>query len=139
MRSIVALLLVALAACESSVEPEPDRFLGHVSDSHETIVLPDEVVAGEPFTLTILTRGLDSCWRNAGETLETDGNSATVSVYDKIVPDGCFTLIISINHEVPLRFDEPGTAEVRIRGRGDEGPVTIVRSVQVLSSSEDAA
>lgn len=148
-----------LSACEITTAPQTNRAVGIVEwqpassgawtgasadgvhPEHAVITAPDTVEAGVPFTATITTLGLDSCWKPAGAEVELSASLATVTPYDS-PPAGeglvCAQAITELPRSVELRFTRSGDATIRVVGRRVVGSdlqhaskVTVEKSVHV--------
>jgi hypothetical protein len=133
-----ALAALALAAACSSTDPNRYvRELGFLQlhESPIEVAVPQAVRAGEEFTISVVTRG-GGC-TNVGDT-ETTGSGTTVDVrpYDLRIegPDvACPDILRGLTHQVPWRFDAPGTYTVRVHGRREPqmDVITVTRTVTV--------
>lgn len=129
---LVGLLL--LTSCWGSVKPDRKLMLGDIED----LVVPEHVVAGTTFDVTITTVG-NGCTTSGGTEVKMDRNLATITVADYWALDtACPALVVRIPHTATLRFDQPGTAIVRIQGSRiraettlDGVPTTIERRIVV--------
>lgn len=110
-----------------------------ISDGGEPRVsVPDTVAAGEEFSVTVQTHGLDGCWRKGETEVEVDRSRmrASVTPYDVDARSegvACTAAIQEFTHTAVLRFDEAGTASVRVRGRSlpADGEIDVERAVTV--------
>ena len=115
---LLPLATVALAACG---EPDWVRVIGTLNSGAERTIIttaPAQVVAGEQFTLSVSTVGSSNCTRADGNDLSVSGSVARFVPYDEMPSDGraCFRDEAPFPHSDVLRFQEPGTARVRIVG-----------------------
>lgn len=106
------------------------------------IEAPEEVVAGETFTATISTVGMNGCWDAVDERVRVEGGVAVVVPFD--TPDreegvACTTALEFLEHPVHLSFDQPGDAVIRVEGRRVVGrdvresePLTLADTVRVV-------
>lgn len=145
IRKLHALFTIALvlAACSDPTGPDDQRVkgiifwssatslatgAGHLAAAPvpptdgeiEVIQAPDQVVAGEGFTATITTIGADGCWRSDGATVEVEALTAEITPWDRAPTtddEACATVLVALEREVSLRFDEPGQAVIRVFGR----------------------
>lgn len=91
----------------------------HPSVPRARIVAPATVVAGEPFTVTVVTVGASLCWEPDGAAVQVGGMIAEVTAWDRI-PSGiemCAMALGELPREVSMTFAGPGTATLRVIGR----------------------
>ncbi len=84
----------------------------------DVLVVPDAVLVGEPFTVTVVTTGGGN--DRKGETeVRIQGNVATITPYDYKYTGGGDVLTIQYiwTHTASVRFVEVGEAQVIIRTR----------------------
>jgi hypothetical protein len=139
-----ALLLALLAACSSILGVRDDRVevgiiawdrsaaaLRSTGDALEVpslsmpepapgLFAPDTVTAGEPFGLTVVTIGPNGCWREGGMTVERTETVVEMTPYDRFSGGrgiACTDMIAVLPRNLTLRFDAPGSATLRVRGR----------------------
>lgn len=105
-------------------------------DHPEVIVVPDNVTAGVPFEVAVVTYG-GGCV-SAGETRgEANGLVARVSVFDEeFVPGpegGCTDELRRMEHRATLVLPRAGKARLEVRGWREPGrePLTAERAVVV--------
>ena len=121
-----ALLLVGMAGCRSSTEPEPSPDVGVVDFYDQgpagVIDAPASVRAGRDFTVTVRTFG-GGCVSAAGAAVtyhRAAPERAVVVPYDNSrVPPGtmCTEALARPARDLTLRFVTPGTATIRVEGR----------------------
>jgi hypothetical protein len=84
------------------------------------VSVPDTVMAGKAFTVTVHTQGADYCWESAGTEVTAGASLAVITPYDRFArkPEhGCLDGNIEIAHPVEVTFAHPGEAVIRVRGR----------------------
>lgn len=130
-------LLAAAAGCDSFLGPGGQRAVGIIEgleDGAPRIEVPATVGAGQDFTVAVHTLWHNGCARKGETAVEYDGASATVTPYD-VVTEGevCTQAVQQFTHTATLRFSQPGTARVHVRGRASrtEGVTIITREVTV--------
>jgi hypothetical protein len=142
LRLLACTSLFAAAACPGITglteqwEPQP----AYVMDAETArVVVPARVNAGADFQVNVTTYG-GGCHRQ-GETevsVSQGARMAEVSPYDEVnVAAGvCTQELKMFSHTVTVRFDQPGTALVRVHGRRlqDKAPVTVTRTVEVVAA-----
>lgn len=140
--AMAAAALVALG-CSSGTEPgaqpgggAPDRrVLGTIEHYGDAAVVsvPDTVVAGETFTVRVRTYG-GGCVSQGHTEAKVSGTQAMITPFDiRSDAEVCTQELRFFDHAAELRFEQPGTAEVVVRGvrkPGDE-VITIERRVVV--------
>lgn len=101
-------------------------------------MVPDTVEAGESFTVTIGTYGMDSCWEKAATEVEQAAapQRATIRPFDVDAEQpylGCRPAVQEFTHTATLSFAQPGAAQVQVHGRemGTNAERTFVRDVIV--------
>jgi hypothetical protein len=140
MHSILfATLLLGLAGCASADPRErvPARLV--LLDETAEVHAPESVRRGEPFTVTVVTIAGGCRRESAGTGVAVEGMEATITPYHFLRrAEACTDDLLYLPHEVELRFDEPGTATLRIRGvrnrldfEREPEWVTLERSVEV--------
>ncbi len=100
-------------------EADHETVLGAVffHSNPPSVIIPDTVQAGTPFTVTVRTFG-DGCYSFARTEIEMDGMAAEIRPYDSRKTDvACPEILLTIEHTATLRFDTPGLATVRVVGR----------------------
>lgn len=129
--------LAAAAGCDSFLGPAEQRAVGIIEGLQgdaPAIEIPDTVRAGQDFTVAVQTVWHDGCARKGETAVEFDGASATVTPYD-VIREGamCTQAVQQFTHTATVRFSQPGTARVHVRGRGSRtaGVTTITREVTV--------
>ena len=140
--ALFPVVLAALASACSTLLPEhhdeqQPAVLEHYGDPPR-VTAPASVLVGDPVTVSVTSYG-GGCVRK-GYTDVVQGERMTVSVrpYDLYVGDGkvvCTDELALYQHDVTLRFDQPGTATIRIHGTRMPGgePITLTRTVVVAA------
>ncbi|HYW08566.1 MAG TPA: hypothetical protein VE913_16520 [Longimicrobium sp.] len=137
MRFVVLGLALLTVGCTSVLGPPEERQVGVVlglAGGTPAIEAPTTVRAGEDFTVTIRTGWPNGCAREDGTEVEVRGASATITPYDRMTEGSICTMEVqAFVHTATLRFAQPGTARLLIRGRATRtgGARTIERSVTV--------
>jgi hypothetical protein len=123
-RNVLSILLLALtvSSCMLPTEPRSTRVIGILSQSSNQapVEVPEAVARGSDLRVTVTTWGTNTCWKEAGANVHVQGNVAEIVPYDLEPTDrryACGDAMIDLPREVTLRFDAPGTAVVRVRGR----------------------
>jgi hypothetical protein len=122
-----------LAGC-SVLGPDGREQPGIIDPSSPgAVTVPATAQRGEPFTVTVITHG-GGCLQQGPTRVRVRGSTAEVRPYD--VHNGgriCPADVQLYEHTAALRFDEPGTATVRVHGRGmpDGGMAVITRTVTI--------
>ena len=133
MRLLPLGLTLLAAGCGSILGPDEKRVIGVIGDG-SSIEVPTTVRAGQDFTVTIRTGWRNTCAREDGTEVQLRGASATVTPCDRVTEGGtCGQAPQQFTHVATLRFSQPGTAVVNIRGRpsSDAPARTIQRTVTV--------
>ena len=133
MRLLPLGLALLAAGCGSILGPDGKRVIGVIGDG-SGIEVPAAVQAGQDFTVTIQTSWPDGCAHEDGTEVQQRAASATVTPYDRVTEGGtCTSAPQRLTHVATLRFSQPGTAVVNIRGRPsrDEGARILQRTVIV--------
>lgn len=124
MSSLLLGLLALMFGCGDVTGPETERVRGiiiGIQPDDPYIVAPDTVQAGEPFTVTVRTYGLNTCWRK-GETEIDPGRATVLEPFDiKVMGADCADEIQQFEHTVTLTFEEEGEALIGILGRSRQG------------------
>jgi hypothetical protein len=137
MRFAALGLALLAAGCTSIVGSREEREVGVVlglAGGTPAIEVPTTVQVGQDFTVTIRTGWRNGCARQDGTEVRVQGASATITPYDRITEGAvCTQATQEFVHSATLRFAQPGTARLLIRGRAtpNEGARTIERSVTV--------
>lgn len=133
--SVLMLTSVLAGGCAGMLESKEDRRLGVIAfyDEPVTVQAPDTVEAGAAFEVTVRTYG-DGCVTRGETIVEQDGLIVIVRPYD--VHSGasvCTQELRMFDHRASVSVDEPGTAEIRVRGRKlpADSAVVVTRSVVV--------
>ncbi|HEX8385670.1 MAG TPA: hypothetical protein VF576_05780 [Rubricoccaceae bacterium] len=149
MKPILTLVAVlSLTGCDSMSGAET-RYPGELlrnDPNTEAIAAPDTVVAGRPFTVTVVTQG-GGCDEKGDVLTSVERMTAEVRPFDVSLyePGGWCTAILKyFEHRATVTFAQPGTATIRAVGTGDGrglGPppvdaplVTVERTVVVVPS-----
>lgn len=129
----------APAAVRSHTSPPRE---GPSGSTDGRIEAPEEVAAGETFTATISTVGMNGCWDAVDERVRVEGGVATVVPFDtpgRREGVACTTALEFLEHPVRLSFDPPGDAVIRVEGRRVVGrdvresePLTLADTVRVV-------
>lgn len=140
LRFLLYATTLAAAGC-GILEPGGwSRGLGMVIDGNlfpTSLIAPDVVTKGVPFEVTVSSFGSGSCTRADGYELSATPASAEVRLYDQSAPSGsmCTADLRSFPRILMLQFDQAGTAELRVIGRGDgedgQGIKTIRKTITV--------
>lgn len=136
--SAAALILAVACSPTGSDDREYVRVPGVLVTSIEGEVLveaPGSATAGQTFTLRVVTQG-SGCRRPAQPEVNASGLQADMKIWDEYPADGvCTRDLTTLEHTVPLRFNERGTATVRIHGQRDtpigHQPVTVERTIVI--------
>ena len=141
MRTLAALSIAVLAASGCDIlDPGWSRRLGLVmEDPHHfhSLIAPDVVTRGTPFQITASTFGSSSCTRADGYELDALPAAAEIRLYDKSASSGtaCTADFGSFPRTITLQFEQAGTAEIRVIGRGEGAdgmaPKTIRKTIVV--------
>jgi hypothetical protein len=139
-RTRLAFLTLAAACSPTASGNGYVRELGFLElyGSPLEVTVPENVRTGEPFTVTVVTRG-GGC-TTAGDTeVALGGAAADVSPYDLTATGpnvACPDILRAFTHEATLRFDALGTATVRVHGRREPGgeTITVTRTVNVRAT-----
>jgi len=134
MRTLAALSIAVLAAAGCDVtEPGWTVGLGLVVEGFDppftSLIAPDVVTRSVPFAITASTFGSSSCTQADGFTLGKTPTLAEVRLFDRSAPSGaiCTEDFRNFPRIITLQFDEPGTAEIRVIGRGDGKAIRVVQ------------
>lgn len=154
MKVWLCLFVPALFACSSATAPDADssadtrelangvvqeRRVGTISHYADPvrIEVPESVARGESFVVKVTTYG-GGCIAKGDTDVQTEGLDVRVTPYDwetvRMPPNTVCTMELRLyQHTATLRFDQPGTARITIRGR--EKPsgqvLTVERKVTV--------
>jgi hypothetical protein len=134
----LAVVSTVLVACQQSPTANGGgRVVGFIHDigGRQVINAPSAVTAGQSFNVTVSTFG-NSCVSAAGADVAIDGLTARITPYDFVRDDeGCLDIGLYFPRTVQLRFDQPGTATIRVRGRSYHKPegVTVEHTLIVGS------
>jgi hypothetical protein len=113
--ALVAAAALAISACSFTTEPEHAPGIGVISQSGQAYVsLPDSAVAGQDFTIYILTFG--GCMTHDHTRVEYSApRSAVVTPWNRRTSASCPEIGGTVEHTATLRFDTPGEAHVAVR------------------------
>lgn len=86
-----------------------------------SLVAPDAVTRGAPFQITVSSFGSSSCTRADGYDVTSSPTAFEVRLYDQEAPSGtaCTADLRSFPRTLTVQFDQAGTAEIRVIGRGE--------------------
>lgn len=138
MKRIVAVMAAASVASCSSTEPGYVQRLGLVIEGEPpmtSLVAPTTAQRGVSFVVRATTFGSGSCTHPNGYELNVEPTRAEIRLYDNYDPPNtpCTEDLASFPREVTLRFDQAGTAEVVVIGRGfDDKVKSISQSIAVV-------
>ena len=125
-----------LAGTGCSVLPDDREQLGLIQilpSEPARVTVPPTAARGEPFTVEVITHG-GGCLSKGPTRVRIRGMEADVRPYDRHTGENvCPANVAQYTHTASLRFDQPGTATVRVHGRGEPGSelVTITRTVTI--------
>lgn len=137
--AIAAASILSAVGCDI-LEPGWSRRLGLVIESQahlSSLVAPDVVTRGTPFQITVSTFGSSSCTRADGQEVVSSPAAFEVRLYDREAPShtACTADLRSFPRILTVQFDQAGTAEIRVIGRGDgadgQAPKTIRKTIVV--------
>lgn len=142
LRLFACTSLFATAACPgiTGLTERWERRPAYLVD-HETarVVVPAQVSAGADFQVNITSYG-GGCERQ-GDTevsISQQARTAEVTPYDEtnVAAEVCTQELKMFAHTATVRFEQPGTAVVRVHGvrLQDKAPVTVTRTVQVVAA-----
>jgi len=82
--------------------------------------MPARAIAGVAFEITVTTVGSGICTRADGASVAVSGLVADVTPWDRLAPARavCTDDLAPFPRRVTLRFSSPGTATIRLHGRG---------------------
>ena len=113
---------IVMTSCDLAIDPDDGwkQILGIIDPETDGYVsVPDTVSAGTSFDVTFRTIG-SGCVRGGGTiVVAQSANSAVVEPQDFVPdppPDACNDILNTFPHRATLRFDQPGSASVRVRG-----------------------
>lgn len=137
--ALAAAALLTATACDI-LDPGWSRRLGLVMAGippMTSLVAPDAVTHGIPFQITASTFGSSSCTRADGYEVTATAGAYEVRLYDQSAPPNtaCTEDLRSFPRTLTVQFDQAGSAEIRVIGRGDGpdgmAPRTIRKSIIV--------
>ncbi len=131
----VLILLWSVSSCHDPLGPEKGRQIGVIAFYHDPVVItvPDTVVAGRSFSVSVRTYG-GGCVGQEDTEVWSTGLSIDITPYD--VHSGariCTDILKAFDHTATLTVMEPGTAQIRFHGRQlpDDVPISEVRELVV--------
>ena len=142
LRLLACTSLFAAAACPGVTglterwEPRPAYL---VDAETAQVVVPARVNAGAEFQVRVTTYG-GGCHRQGktGVSVSERTRMAEVTPFDElnVAAEVCTDILKMFSHTVAVRFDQPGTAVVRVHGRRlqDNAVVTVTRTVEVVAA-----
>jgi hypothetical protein len=142
VRYALALAVGLTSGCSMNVSPFGPTMsawtsvVGHI-DSTGTgmspLVVPDTVQAGASFDATVVTFGSRGCFRPGETELVTAPDGVDITPFDsaRIAARRCLPGLTPASRVVTLRFDQPGAAMIRLRGRGFHGFLVLERTIVV--------
>jgi hypothetical protein len=113
--------------------------IGTIEQHHSPVSInaPESVARGEEFVVEVTTWGSD-CIGKGDTEVQVAGLSIVVTPYDweiiRLPPNtGCRVAVVFHQHAVFVRFEQPGTGRVVVRGRRKpSGEVlTVERRIEV--------
>ena len=136
------LVLASLLACsQPSDQGEPARiawsqavgFVDNGGTALDALTVPDSIRAGVTFTATVSTFGSTGCIRPDRSQVLASGPQADITPYDSVWSGSppCLPGWQGYSRSVELTFAAPGSALVRLHGRGFGGDLTFERTVTV--------
>lgn len=138
MRVMALLLVLALGGCSSMMDGDDwRRVIGVLDTDIAPIEVPATIFADQPFTVTISTVGSSTCTRADGATVDGEGNTATVTPWDNIAPEGsvCSRDLRPFPRNVTVTFESAGPATLRIRNRSSTGETAVVEILLEVQSA----
>jgi hypothetical protein len=123
----VAVSLLSTACHQSPVDSKDGRVVGTIDAGgtlNQVIENPSTVSVGQSFSITVSTFG-NSCVSPAGADAVVNGLVATITPYDFIVGGTCLDYLKPYPRSVQLRFNQAGTATIRVNGRSFYHPGTV--------------
>jgi hypothetical protein len=142
LRLLACTSLFAAAACPgiTGVTGRWERQPAYVVDGQEARVgVPARVNAGADFQVNISTYG-GGCHRQGDTEVSVSQGTRTVDVspFDEVNVEAgvCTQELKTFSHTATVRFEQPGTAVVRVHGvrLQDRAPVTVTRTVEVVAA-----
>lgn len=105
----------------------------------EVLVVPETVVAGKAFDVTVHTIGANGCWRSDGQEVRVTAGVVELMPYDlHSGAESCPDNLPYLSHTSSLTLESPGEWVIRVSGRrvrhGDsswELPVTAEKTIVV--------
>lgn len=117
-----------LIGCAMVTGVDEERVVGQIGYPDRVVIeSPTTVKVGQSFDITVQTYGPDGCWSDDGTTVSISGLSATVTPFDRKSGELCTHAPVEITHVASLTFNQPGEAQITIKGRDG----TVERSVYV--------
>ena len=137
----VQALVLILACSPPSDQGEPvriawNRVVGFIDNGGmavDPLILPDTIRAGVTFRATVSTFGSTGCIRPDRSQVLATGLRAEITPYDSAWSGSppCLPGWEGRSRSVDLTFATPGSALVRLHGRGFTGDLTLERAVTV--------
>jgi len=123
--SFAVLACGVMAACSADpADPKDSREPGIIEiytsgPTSGVLQLPGTIRAGETFQATVITYGSSSCTHADGADVQQSASLAEITPYDLWASAYavCTEDLHSFPRSVSLRFDAPGDAVIRVRGR----------------------
>lgn len=139
MRARLTAGMILLAGCSSIIGSNDTETIGIIEGlqaGEPEISVPANVTAGEDFTISVVTGWHNGCATRGNTEVRNEGGTARVTPYDVVTEAPglmCTQALQRFTHEAVVRFDDPGSATVVIRGRPSRGApaVSIERAVEV--------
>jgi hypothetical protein len=146
---VQARFLIAAGLLACSVPSDPDkarqgepartswqRAVGLIDNGGiavDPLVVPDTVRSGVPFTAIVSTFGSSGCIRPDRSQVQGTGLQVDITPYDSVWSGSppCLPGWEGYPRPVDLSFATPGSAVVRLQGRGFAGPLTLEKAVTV--------
>ena len=115
------------------IGPDGNLEIGQLIDWLDPLVVPDTVLVGRPFLVTVTTMG-SGCTRVDKTEIEFQDNVATITPYDYEDFSGgdCPLVQLALHREVELRFPTVGDGQVILRGRDSSDRIVTVTRVTVV-------
>lgn len=129
VRAAILLLLLLIAGCrDTGVGPDHARVRGAIELYGNPIIITAAftATAGVPYSVKVLTYGGGCVSKGQTESRQT-GMTAEVEPYDLERRSGgaCTDELRVHEHIAMLRFEQPGEADITVRGRSEPSGQTI--------------
>ena len=86
--------------------------------TYSPLEAPDTVKVGQKASITVNTVAGSNCWEAYREEIDHNRSTVTITAYDRRLPwEACLTAVFELWRILPLEFDTPGEATIRLRGR----------------------